>query len=100
MPVHDAKLLIVDDNADNRDVLARRLKRLGYENVAFAEDGIEAMAAIAADRFDAVLLDVMMPRRNGIEVLEAMRDQERLEQTPVIMISAATERHSPTVEPP
>ena len=91
MPVHDAKLLIVDDNADNRDVLARRLKRLGYENVAFAEDGIEAMAAIAADRFDAVLLDVMMPRMNGIEVLEAMRDQERLEQTPVIMISAATE---------
>ena len=91
MPVHDAKLLIVDDNADNRDVLARRLKRLGYENVAFAEDGIEAMAAIAADSFDAVLLDVMMPRMNGIEVLEAMRDQERLEQTPVIMISAATE---------
>ena len=91
MPVHDAKLLIVDDNADNRDVLARRLKRLGYENVAFAEDGIEAMAAIAADSFDAVLLDVMMPRMNGIEVLEALRDQKRLEQTPVIMISASTE---------
>ena len=91
MPVHDAKLLIVDDNADNRDVLARRLKRLGYETVAFAEDGIEAMAAIAADSFDAMLLDVMMPRMNGIEVLEAMRDQGRLEQTPVIMISASTE---------
>ncbi len=91
MSLHDARLLIVDDNADNRDVLARRLKRLGYANVAFAEDGIEAMATIEASSFDAVLLDVMMPRMNGIEVLEALRDQGRLEQTPVIMISASTE---------
>ena len=91
MSLHDSRLLIVDDNADNRDVLARRLKRLGYVNVAFAEDGIEAMAAIEASSFDAVLLDVMMPRMNGIEVLEALRDQNRLEQTPVIMISASTE---------
>ncbi len=91
MAFHDASLLIVDDNADNRDVLARRLKRLGYADVTFAEDGIEAMAAIEAGSFDAVLLDVMMPRMNGIEVLEALRDQGRLEQMPVIMISASTE---------
>ncbi len=91
VPLANARLLIVDDNADNRDVLARRLKRLGYENVAFAEDGIEAMAAIEADSFDAVLLDVMMPRMNGIEVLETLRTQGRLEETPVIMISASTE---------
>ncbi len=88
-------MLIVDDNADNRDVLARRLKRLGYGNVAFAEDGIEAMAAIGAatgtESFDAVLLDVMMPRMNGIEVLEALRTTNQLEALPVIMISASTE---------
>jgi sigma-B regulation protein RsbU (phosphoserine phosphatase) len=87
----DARLLIVDDNADNRDVLARRLARLGYANVAFAEDGVQAMAAIEAETFGAVLLDVMMPRMNGIEVLEALRARDRLVDLPVIMISAATE---------
>jgi serine phosphatase RsbU (regulator of sigma subunit) len=89
--VTDARLLIVDDNEDNRDVLARRLARLGYANVAFAEDGVQAMAAIEAETFDAVLLDVMMPRMNGIEVLEALRARDRLAELPVIMISAATE---------
>ncbi len=88
---HEAKLLIVDDNPENRDLLMRRLRRLGYENMAAATDGIEALEAMAAETFDVVLLDVMMPRMNGVDVLKRMSEERRLERTAVIMISAATE---------
>ena len=87
----DARLLVVDDVADNRDLLARRLQRLGYHAIVTAQDGVEALERLAAQDFDAVLLDVMMPRLSGLEVLERMRAENRLEDTPVIMISAATE---------
>jgi len=86
-----AKILVVDDNPDNRDVLIRRLKRLELTNVAQAADGIEALDALRSGPFDLVLLDVMMPRMNGVEVLQAMRAEGRLEETPVVMISAASE---------
>ena len=86
-----ARLLIVDDNADNRDVLGRRLQRLGYRDLAYAADGVEAHEMLRAEAFDAVLLDVMMPRMGGVELLGLMRQENRLEATPVIMISADTE---------
>jgi phosphoserine phosphatase RsbU/P len=91
-----ARLLVVDDIEENRELLVRRLRRLRHDNVATAGDGVEAMAAIRAALaeaapFDAVLLDVMMPRMSGVEVLEALRDEPALSATPVIMISAATE---------
>jgi phosphoserine phosphatase RsbU/P len=91
-----ARLLVVDDVADNRDLLVRRLQRQGHTNIATAGDGIEAMDAIRsaladARPFDAVLLDVMMPRMSGVEVLEALHTDPTLSATPVIMISAATE---------
>ena len=87
----NARLLVVDDNPDNREVLIRRLRRLGHTLIESAEDGQQALEMIAAAPFDLVLLDVMMPRKNGVEVLEIMRAEGRLEATPVIMISAATE---------
>jgi serine phosphatase RsbU (regulator of sigma subunit) len=90
------RLLVVDDNADNREVLTRRLRRLGYGSVDNAEDGRAALdlitsQAAAGTPYDAVLLDVMMPRMNGVEVLEALAADEQIAQTPVIMISASTE---------
>ena len=87
----DAQLLIVDDVPENRDLLVRRLRRLGYVNTAVAADGIEALESLAAADFDVVLLDVMMPRLNGVDVLTRLREERRLERTAVIMISAATE---------
>lgn len=86
-----ARLLVVDDNPDNREMLTRRLRRLGYANVECAADGEEALAMNAETPFDVILLDVMMPRKSGIEVLEELRLANRLDDTPVIMISAATE---------
>lgn len=87
----EARLLVVDDNPENRDLLTRRLRRLGYAEMTQAADGVEALEALAAGAFDVVLLDVMMPRMNGVDVLTRMREERRLERTAVIMISAATE---------
>ena len=92
MPQHrPARLLVVDDNPDNREMLGRRLERLGHRDIATAADGLEAYELLCANRFDAVLLDVMMPRMGGVELLERMRAENRLDETPVIMISAETE---------
>jgi CheY-like chemotaxis protein len=76
-PDHVPRLLVVDDNADNRDVLTRRLRRIGHTRIDTAEDGRAALDAIARAHgteapYDAVLLDVMMPVMNGVEVLEAL----------------------------
>lgn len=84
-------ILVVDDIEMNRDVLVQRLRALGYENVATAEDGRQALALIEARPFDLVLLDVMMPVMNGYEVLERLRDAGRLAELPVVVVSALTE---------
>ena len=87
-------LLVVDDNEDNRYTLSRRLKREGYTNVAYAENGQEALDRLARDPFDLVLLDIMMPVLNGYETLERIKSDMRLREIPVIMISAVDEMDS------
>ncbi|MCM2255568.1 MAG: response regulator [Vicinamibacteria bacterium] len=81
------RILVVDDNEINRDVLGKRLKRDGYE-VAVAEDGLLAMQMMADEDYDLVLLDIMMPIVNGYQVLDRMKKDPRLRHLPVIMISA------------
>src|SRR5262249_12319133 len=83
------RLLVADDSEANREMLARRLRRRGYE-VVVAEGGREALAAVAAQPFDLVLLDVMMPEVSGLEVLARLRERYSLADLPVIM---ATARH-------
>jgi phosphoserine phosphatase RsbU/P len=92
--VSAAALLVVDDNEDNRYTLTRRLAREGYENVAIAVDGREALEKLQSHPTDLVLLDVMMPEMNGYEVLERMKVDPALRDIPVIMISALSEMDS------
>ena len=80
-------VLVVDDDEANRDVLGRRLQRLGY-GVIEARDGIEALERLAAGGIDLVLLDVMMPRLDGFAVLARHHDDPAIRDIPVIMISA------------
>ncbi|MGQ3293662.1 MAG: response regulator, partial [Shinella sp.] len=89
MDFPQARVLIVDDIEDNRDVLARRLRRQGIVNVVQAGDGLEALEKVRAEPFDLILLDVMMPRMNGIDALQALNDEGWLKTTAVVMISAA-----------
>lgn len=86
-------VLVVDDNEMNRDMLSRRLQRQGCE-VVVAEDGQNALDMLKQHQFDLVLLDIMMPKMNGYEVLERMRGDPKLRYVPVIMISAVDELDS------
>ena len=82
-----ARLLVVDDTEDNRDMLSRRLQRRGYE-VLVAEDGEQALELLENETIDLVLLDIMMPGIDGIEVLRRIRSTHSQGQLPVIMATA------------
>jgi len=87
------KLLVVDDNEMNRDMLSRRLERQGH-TVQSAENGRQALEMMRAAPFDLVLLDIMMPEMNGYQVLEELKTDPALRHIPVIMISAVDEIES------
>ena len=82
-----ARILVVDDQEDNREVLRRRLEREGYA-VECAEHGRAALARMAERPADLVLLDVMMPEVDGHAVLEQLKSAVATRDVPVIMISA------------
>src|SRR5829696_8763475 len=88
------RILVVDDNEDNRYTLTRRLHREGWADVATAENGREALYKIAQQRFDLVLLDIMMPDVNGYEVLKQLKSDPATRGIPVLMISALSEFES------
>ena len=80
-------ILIVDDNADNREILEARLASQGYQT-APAIDGEEALQAVRALLPDLVLLDVMMPKLDGFEVTRQLRADPTLPYIPIILVTA------------
>ncbi|HJP99504.1 MAG TPA: response regulator, partial [Rhodanobacteraceae bacterium] len=81
------RVLLADDNLDMREYITRLLRGKGYV-VEAVSDGAAALATIAVQRPDLVLSDVMMPRMDGFELLAALRDDPKLRDLPVIMLSA------------
>jgi signal transduction histidine kinase/BarA-like signal transduction histidine kinase len=81
------RLLIVDDMAENREILVRRFRRLGYETVE-ADGGASALELLSRESFDVVLLDIVMPEVDGLEVLARIRKTHSQEALPVIMVTA------------
>lgn len=84
------RVLVVDDNEMNRDLLTRRLARQGHDT-ATAVNGRDALARLAEQPFDLVLLDITMPEMDGYEVLARMHADAALSAIPVIMVSAIDE---------
>lgn len=82
-----ARILIVDDNATNRDILDMRLRAHGYETLQ-AADGEEALAAASQQSPDLILLDVMMPKMDGFEVCRRLRADASLPFIPIILVTA------------
>ena len=87
MENQDYTLLVVDDNEMNRDMLSRRMARKGFQ-VEVAEDGEQALEVVAGKAIDLVLLDIMMPGIDGVEVLKRLRKDYSQTELPVIMATA------------
>ncbi|MGE0129071.1 MAG: adenylate/guanylate cyclase domain-containing protein [Blastocatellales bacterium] len=86
-------LLVVDRNKLDRDLIERRLSRFGH-TVATAESGRQALEMMRAEKFDLVLLDILMPEMNGFQMLQEIQDDEALREIPVIIASSLHETDS------
>src|ERR1700758_1188920 len=82
-----ARILIVDDNETNRDILVTRLAKHGYETLQ-AADGEEALASASAHRPDLMLLDVEMPKLDGFEVCRRLKKDPAMPFMPIILCTA------------
>jgi DNA-binding response OmpR family regulator len=87
-------ILIVDDIESNLFVLTQLLKKENFETIRQANNGVEALEILDKQKIDLVLLDIMMPKLNGYEVLEKIKDKVLHGEVMVIMISAASELES------
>lgn len=85
-----ALILIADDNEANRDILARRLEAHGYKLI-MASDGEQALAAARSMLPDLILLDIMMPKLDGLEVCRQLKTDKSLPFIPIILVTALTD---------
>jgi len=85
-----AKVMVVDDAYSELQLMESILRSAGYDVVTYL-DGDELEEKIAKERPDVVLLDVVMPKRNGYEALRAVRRDERIKQARVIVVSSKSQ---------
>ena len=80
-------ILVVDDQIQNVELLEAHLAPQGYEIVK-ATSGEEALGKLSSNKIDLILLDIMMPKMSGLEVLERLRANEKTKTIPVVMVTA------------
>lgn len=83
-------ILVVDDEKDLLDLIEYNLKKEGF-NVLKAENGEEGIAVAKANKPDLVLLDIMMPKMDGLEAVQLMRKDDDLKNTPIIFLTARSD---------
>jgi putative two-component system response regulator len=86
-----AKIMMVDDERLDSLVVAEYLKTGGYRDLIYTVDPLAALPLAAAERPDALLLDIHMPRLSGLEILQRVRDDDALARTPVVILTASTD---------
>jgi two-component system, chemotaxis family, chemotaxis protein CheY len=86
------KVLVVDDMVTMRRIVKNILKQLGFGNVDEAENGQEALQKLRADTFGFVVSDWNMPVMTGIDMLRAIRADEKLKAIPVLMVTAEAQQ--------
>ena len=89
-PPAPERLLVVDDNEENREIMSRKLRRHGYK-ILTADGGERALEMIAGEPFDLIVLDIMMPGMDGTEVLRRLRAQYSPAELPIIMATARSD---------
>jgi two-component system, chemotaxis family, chemotaxis protein CheY len=82
------KFLVVDDFSTMRRIVMNLLKELGYSNMEEAEDGVVALKKLQAEKYDFVVTDWNMPNMTGLELLIAIRKDDKLKSLPVLLVTA------------
>ncbi|MEG5265786.1 chemotaxis response regulator CheY [Pseudomonas sp. JDS28PS106] len=86
------KILIVDDFSTMRRIIKNLLRDLGFTNTSEADDGITALPMLQSGAFDFLVTDWNMPGMSGIDLLRQVRQDERLKNLPVLMVTAEAKR--------
>lgn len=84
----DKKILIIDDSDDDREIMKRFLEKAGYRNLLFASDGLEGAALARREKPDLVILDIVMPKKEGPEVADALRKDPVTRNIPVLFVTS------------
>ena len=84
---YDASILLVDDYKFIRTILERILRRLGYQNLCMAVDGLEALNLLRSQPIDLVITDYHMPEMDGTDLFQSMQQDPVLAKIPVLLIS-------------
>ncbi len=90
-PLPPSKILVADDNAQNRELLEAYMEELENVTTVSAGDGLETLAKVASDKPDLILLDIMMPRKSGFEVCKILKSDPATKDIPIIMVTALHE---------
>ena len=88
----DMKILIVDDFSTMRRIIKNLLRDLGFTNTAEADDGVTALPMLENGNFDFLVTDWNMPGMTGIDLLKAVRANDRLKDMPILMVTAEAKR--------
>ena len=88
------KILVVDDFPTQRKLIKRLLLDLGFENVKEAVDGADALEKLHAEEFECIICDWNMPKMTGIDLLRAIRADEKLSRMPFLMVTAEAKREN------
>ena len=88
------KILVVDDMSTMRRIVKNILKQLGFNNLEEAENGQEALTKLKADTYGFVVSDWNMPVMMGIDMLRAIRADEKLKKIPVLMVTAEAQKEN------
>ena len=94
MGLESTRFLVVDDFSTMRRIVRNLLKELGFTVVQEAEDGVDALTKLRAETFDFVVSDWNMPNMTGIELLRAIRADDKLKHLPVLMVTAEAKKEN------
>ena len=90
-PLPPSRVLVVDDNAQNLELLCAYMEDVAHVTTIAATNGIEAMAEVAAEQPDLILLDIMMPKMSGFEVCQQLKNDPQTRDIQIIMVTALNE---------
>ncbi len=89
------RVLVVDDEPDFSAIVKKYLEQAGFE-VELAYDGVEGLAKVKANPPDAIVLDVMMPEKDGYAVCEELKNDDKYKDIPIVMLTAVSSHVSTT----